>query len=360
MDPRTEAPLAEAVEAWRVEVGAPGVAVGVYRGGNTLLEGGTGQADRATGREVQPDTPFCIGSVSKLFVAAVALRLASRDVVDLDAPLAQYGVEAPGGAAETATLRMLGDHRAGVRNYITLRAAKDTFTAAPSRSWTREDLVALAAEGDPHFAPGEGWTYSNTNTLLLAEALERATALPWDSLLAREVLRPAGLAETVPAHDGCGADPAAARGYQLGDAEAPTPWRSRGDSLHDVTADHPSKWGAAGNLRSTVPDLRRFADAAFRGDLLSAEARAGRDRTVETGQEGYRYGFGLEVFGEGDEQVIGHCGTVPGYNACLGYRPSDDAMVIVLANVYGTERSSMPALALSRAAFEWLSVQPSP
>ncbi|MEM1055707.1 MAG: serine hydrolase domain-containing protein [Bacteroidota bacterium] len=352
----SDEPLAEAVEAWRTGLGVPGVAVGVYRGSETLLETGAGRADRATGREVRADTPFCVGSVSKLFVAAAALRLASRGDLDLDAPLARYGVDVPG--SEDATLRMLGDHRAGFRNAITLQAVKDTFTAAPAQRWTRSDLLALTDGAEPHFAPGEGWTYSNTNTLLLADAMERATGLPWDSLLAREVTRPADLTATARAHDGCGADPAAARGYQLGDDRAPTPWRSRGDSLHDVTADHPSKWGASGDLRSTVLDLRQFADAAFRGNLLTPEARAERDRAVETGEVGYRYGFGLEVRGEGDAQILGHCGAIPGYNACLGYRPSDDATVIVLTNVYGTERSAMPALAISRAAFQWLAARP--
>lgn len=346
-------PLDTAVDGWQEELGVPGLAVGVYDGEEALLERGFGVADRETSRPVEAATPFCVGSIAKLFVGTVALRLATRGVLDLDAPLATWLPDVP--AADQATLRMLATHQAGYRNYITLAAVKDTFATAPAQRWTRDDLLALSLEADPHFAPGAGWTYSNANTLLLVEALERATALPWDSLLAREVLRPAGMTETVRVAEGCTVNaPTAARGYQLGDADGPTPWEAEGDSLHDVSSDALSKWDVAGDLRSTVPDLRRFLDAAFRGDLLAPGARALRDAAVATGSDGYRYGLALEVWGDGAARTLGHCGTVPGYNACLAYRPHDDTAVVVLTNVYGTERSSMPALAVTDALFRWL------
>ncbi|MEM8599400.1 MAG: serine hydrolase domain-containing protein [Bacteroidota bacterium] len=351
-------PLDEALAAWQQELGVPGMAVGVYYGDAVQLQRGFGVADRATGRPVEATTPFCVGSIAKLFVGTAALRLATRGVLALDAPLATWRPDVPG--ADRATLQMLGTHQAGYRNYITLPAVKDTFSAAPERLWTRAELLALSLAAEPHFGPGAGWVYSNANALLLVEALERATALPWDSLLAREVLRPAGLAATTRVAEGCTAmAPGAARGYQLGDAEGPTPWTVAGDSLHDVSGDALSKWDASGDLRSTVPDLRRFLDAAFRGDVLSPEARARRGATVATGEADYRYGFALEVWDAGPAQTLGHCGVVPGYNACLSYRPHDDVAVVVLTNVYGTQRSAMPARALTEALLVWTTAQAS-
>ncbi|MEM6785823.1 MAG: serine hydrolase domain-containing protein [Bacteroidota bacterium] len=146
---------------------------------------------------------------------------------------------------------------------------------------------------------------------------------------------------------------------QFGDATGRRTWRVGGDSLHDVSGDALSKCGAAGDLRSSLPDLCSFTDAAFRDTVLVSASRLSSADALATGAEGYRYGLAVEVQGAGAAETLEHCGLVPGYSACLSYRPHDDTAVVVLTNVYGTPRTARPALAVSDALFRWLASQPS-
>ena len=58
------------MEAQRI----PGLALGIVHGDRIVHVQGFGQADRS-GREVTPQTPFLIGSVTKSFTALAAMQL---------------------------------------------------------------------------------------------------------------------------------------------------------------------------------------------------------------------------------------------------------------------------------------------
>ncbi len=67
----------------------PGLSLGIVREGRTVHQQGFGEAD-ASGRDVTPQTPFIIGSLSKSFTAVAIMQLVEAGQVDLDAPVRQY------------------------------------------------------------------------------------------------------------------------------------------------------------------------------------------------------------------------------------------------------------------------------
>ncbi len=340
-------PLVELIEKRRQEMRIPGAVVGVYQRGKTLVQQGFGTTDVKAVQMPDAKTLFRVASVSKLFIGAVALRLAERGVISLDDPISKYCNDVPDG--ERMTLRMLGNNTAGVRNFISLREVKAEFAAHPQKVWKREELIQLGLRGKPHFTPpGSGWIYSNTNALLLVSALEKATGKTWNTLLGEEVLRPLGLKQTRVAHD----IPAGlARGYQYGDEKGPIAWKGAGTVLHDVTADSPSKWGASGDLVSSLSDLQIFMRALVGKAYLSAESRAEQRKWIKTGYPvDYRYGFAMSAY----EDTVGHSGMIPGYQACVAYHEATDSLVIVLANVYSTPNWEEPANYLFFSIMEWL------
>ena len=54
------------------------------------FRGAAGIADPRTGAAMTPDTPYFIASITKMFTAAVAMRLYEQKRLELEAPVSQY------------------------------------------------------------------------------------------------------------------------------------------------------------------------------------------------------------------------------------------------------------------------------
>jgi CubicO group peptidase (beta-lactamase class C family) len=130
---------------------------------------------RATPRAAYADTRFDLASITKVFVASVALKLVADGVLALDAPLDDVIVEWRGTAHAPITLRMILAHTAGFRSGAAFRTLFgehiETFALA-------EPLVA---------APGERVVYSDLGFLALGAVLARRTGLALEPLVEREL-----------------------------------------------------------------------------------------------------------------------------------------------------------------------------
>ncbi len=98
------------LEAIRLESGAPGVSAAVAVGDRALWTGTAGWTDVAARRPVTPDARFRLASVSKLFTATAALRLAEEGLLDLDADVRTYLPDWPDHGGAVLTPRLLAAH----------------------------------------------------------------------------------------------------------------------------------------------------------------------------------------------------------------------------------------------------------
>ena len=117
-----------------------------------------GQSRKVTGDASLARPVF---SVTKMFVAAAALRLAEDGALDLDGPARGWLPEAPGlaGAAGAATLREVLRHTAGLPDYARSPAYLAAVAARPGRPWGPEQILDCAfSGGDGPAGPGRtGW-----------------------------------------------------------------------------------------------------------------------------------------------------------------------------------------------------------
>ncbi len=67
----------------------PGMALGIVQGDRIVHLQGFGVAD-PSGRQVTPQTPFHIASVTKPFTALAIMQLVDQGKLDLDAPVQRY------------------------------------------------------------------------------------------------------------------------------------------------------------------------------------------------------------------------------------------------------------------------------
>ena len=117
-----------------------------------------------------------VGSNTKTWTGTVVLQLVEEGRIGLDDPIATYRPDVPGG--EQITIAQLLGMRSGLYNYTAALELNETMDSDPSRAYAPEELLAMAFARPPLYPPGEGYNYSNTNTVLLGLVIEQVTGNP--------------------------------------------------------------------------------------------------------------------------------------------------------------------------------------
>ncbi len=182
-----------------------------------------------------------------------------------------------------------------------------------------------AARHPPLFAPGAGWSYSNTNYAIAGLLIERVTGHAWGAEVRRRVLVPLGLRATYVPGDRVRIPVPHPRGYVR---------TGEGAALEDVTEFNPSVTGAAGQLISRAGDVSRFFAALLGGRLLRpAELRAMTTTRPTGNADGRAYVLGLESHPLPCGGLYrGHGGDIFGF-ATLSGTTTDGRQATVMANL---------------------------
>ena len=165
--------LDQVVTGYMRERHLPGAVVGAWVPGEGTYVSARGYSNLETGEAMSEDDKFEIGSVTKSFVGTVALQLVDEGKLELDDRLSEYIDTVPNG--DNITIRQLLDMTSGLFNYLDDVNLEAEAAADPLKKWPPEELVRVAVSHQPYFAPGEGWFYSNTNTILVGMIIERVT-----------------------------------------------------------------------------------------------------------------------------------------------------------------------------------------
>lgn len=311
-------------------VDGPGAAVLVKRGDEVLYRGARGLANVELGVPLSPYHVFRIGSVSKQFGAAALLKLAEQGKLSLDDPLSRFLPDYPNAAK--ITLAQLLNHTAGIRNY----------TAMPETGMkTRMDVdiatkIGYFRDAPVDFAPGEGWSYSNSGYILVGAVIEQASGQSWDAYLEQALLEPTGLRHTGYGNAATGVIPGHVTGYDHQDGKTVSA------ELFSMTQPN-----VAGALVSSVDDMARWNEALHQGRLLQADSYR-RMITPEGKAREAHYGLGLENIELGGHRVIQHDGGIPGFNSYNAYLPETRTSVVVLRNASSAPKGVPSALRLGQ------------
>jgi D-alanyl-D-alanine carboxypeptidase len=311
-----------------LETGIPGVVV-VASGPAGRIAAAAGVADVATGTPLTPAHRFRIGSVTKIFVAPLVLRLVEEGLLELDGDAAPF--------AEGITIRQLLNHTSGLDDFMGDPIAFfEPYRRDPAHRWklTANDELELVLAKPRLFPPGEGWAYHGSNYLVLRLLVERATGASLRDALRRRILEPLGLARTDfvegPLLGDC------AHGYLPPD----NPILPGGPGPVDVTEIDVPFHGAGGGIVSTAGDVVTLLRALLGGDLLSDRLRAEMLDGVDSDWvETDRYGLGIgeitTLMGRKRSScgaAWGHLGFSLGYIAVALSSEDGERQVVICAN----------------------------
>ena len=157
---------------------APGITIALAERGVIIYSAASGSANLETNTPVSVDSVFRIGSLSKQFTAAAALKLAEQGRLDLDAPVERI---LPAFRDKAMfSLREAMHHSAGLHSDE--RGDGLPTNGSPITQVRLADAIASQNKLFD-FDPGTAWLYSNANYIVLGAAIEMATRQPFDAAM---------------------------------------------------------------------------------------------------------------------------------------------------------------------------------
>ena len=285
-----------------------------------------------------------IGSITKTWTGTVILQQAHEGKLSLDDPVSKFRPDVPDG--DHITIAELLNMRSGLYNYSETRELNEMGDSNPQKVWNSDELLALAYSHRPYFAPGTGYHYSNTNTVLLGLIAETLDAKPLSQVFQDRLFTPLGLKDTLfPASTSSAIPDPHPQGYMYGNnvltmgspAAVPPDMQAaaKAGTLQpsDQTSLNPSWAWAAGAGISTVADLASWVEALADGKLLDPDMQAKRIASLQSTDpaqpDAPQYGLAIAKFGA----LYGHTGEVPGFNTFAGTDPQHKVTIVVWVNL---------------------------
>ncbi|KJB88149.1 D-alanyl-D-alanine carboxypeptidase [Paenibacillus sp. E194] len=316
-----------------LQLGYPGILAKTSENGRTWSYA-AGIADLRTKKPMKTDFRFRIGSVTKTFTATVLLQLAGEKRLHLDDCIEKWlpgVIQGNGYDGNQITIRQILNHTSGIAEYA---RSKEFDLMDTKKSYAAEELVKMGISMPPDFAPGKGWSYSNTGYVLLGILIEKVTGNSYAEEIENRIIEPLELSDTfLPGNSTVIPGTKHPRGYiQLDGAS----------ELKDVTFYNPSMGQSAGEMISTADDLNKFFSYLLSGKLLKEQQLKQMLTTVPTGIEGID-GYGLGIYETklaNGISIWGHTGGIPGFDTFAGGTHGGSHTLAVSLNSMGKVKSS--------------------
>ncbi len=311
IDQDTLADFEADMESVRSALGIPGMAAAVVADGQVIWAQGFGYADIENDIETTPHTPFGLASVTKPIAATLIMQLVEEGLIDLDAPVAEYGVTMPDTTG--VTVRHLLNHTSegtpgAIHDYNGNRYGYlgGVMKGATDRSFSEllvERISSPLEMNDTAVNPFDSWSSDGISGLDgFAKVLGRGGVYAHFPDVYSRLAAP----------------------YQFGDDYEPVP------GMYHLTHSP-----AAGGL-SSVADLARFDIALDAGELLgavAAEEMFGASVPTVAGRTDLTYALGWYVQDFEGLELVWHTGRWPPSTSALYMKlPELRQTFIVLAN----------------------------
>ena len=256
-------------------------------------------------------TVFRIGSVTKMYTAAIIIQLIEEGRLSLEDTLSSFFPELPN--ATTITIAHLLKHQSGLRD-ITM---DENFTTWMLEPQTAQLMLGRMVNNGTVFQPGTDTGYCNTNYILLGYIAEHLESKPISEIVHSRIVTPLKLNKTT-----------------IGVAINPTKNEALSHNFENgswqVVQEYTdmSAPSGAGAIVSTATEVNTFTHALFTSNLVSKKSL----QQMCDVSSGMGMGFGgREVNGV---QFYGMSGQIDGFKSFAIVIPSAEMSITILTNGY--------------------------
>jgi serine-type D-Ala-D-Ala carboxypeptidase/endopeptidase len=297
-----------------------GIAVGVVdaKGRRIIAYGSLAKGDS---RQIDGDTVFEIGSVTKVFTSLLLMDMVQRGEVALTDPVSRFlpsNVKMPERNGKRITLADLSTQTSGLPLMPANMNPKEPMSN-PYADYTVDQLYQFLSGFQLTRDIGSQYEYSNLGVGLLGHVLALRAGSSYEDLVRSRITKPLDMSSTSIA-----LSPVMEKRLAVG---------------HDGALNPVANWdmptlAGCGALRSTANDLLNFlaANLGYRKTSLAAAMAAELSTRRPTGTLGMEIAYGWHITTAHGTSIIGHNGLTGGYKSFIGFDPRSGVGVVVLSN----------------------------
>jgi len=167
---------------------APGAAVLILQGNDTIYARCFGVADMQTREPITFDTNFCLASISKQFAAVALLQLQEAGKLSLDDPIGKLLPQIQSPQVAAIPLRYLLCHSSGIPDARDRSDRDFRLYSNDFNSPTYIDTLSWLS-----FTPGTQYEYINPTFQLAFQIINRRTGTYYDNYIQQHLFDPAGM-----------------------------------------------------------------------------------------------------------------------------------------------------------------------
>ena len=282
-----------------------------------------GRLDNGTDQEVNAETLFEIGSITKTFTSLLALDMARRGELNLDAPVAKFlpsSIKLPSQEGKQITLFNLAVQDSGLPFNATNFTGKNDEEQYDS--YTTDKMYAFLSGYALKDPPGTKFQYSNLGMSLLGNAMEHISKTNFESLVLARICRPLHMDSTY--------------------VKPPAAFKSRMAVGHDENGKIAHDFALqvmvpAGALHSTVNDLLKYLAAEIGltnsplSDLMQQSQIIRHTNSPEFGKTAMPW-MDQNAFNPPGTELLGHGGGTLGSATYIGFDKKQRRGVVILSN----------------------------
>ena len=289
----------------------------IAKNGTIVYEKYTGFHDLRQKDSLNADIPFQIASTSKTLTSAAILKLIQEGKLSLNDPVTKFFPQFPYTAV---TVKMLLDHRSGLPNYLNYM---DRSPWPRTQLASNTDVLNTLINWHPNqaYQPDRHFNYCNTNYVLLALIIEKASGLSYPEYMKQNFFVPLGMTNTFV--------------HTMKDSLVTQSYQRNGALWTLDFSDGP--YGDK-NIYSTPRDLLKWDQALYEGKIIGQPMLDSAFTPYSNEKPGiHNYGLGWRMLLlPNGKKVVYHNGHWHGFNSAFARLTDENATIIILSNRYNT------------------------
>ena len=193
--PQTLAELQDSIRKILKETNTPGAGVVMVSGDETIMLEGFGKADKENNIDVNENTLFRLGSVSKLFVGLAILKLQEEGRLSLKDKvkdlIPDLEIINPWEDKHPIRVENLLEHTAGLNDWSLAELGCNN----PNIKTLKQSLEYYPKGRVAKYVPGSRTSYSNLGVSIAAYIVEKVSGMPYEVYIDKYFFKPMGITD---------------------------------------------------------------------------------------------------------------------------------------------------------------------
>lgn len=301
----------------------------------------TGLSDKENNKKATINDLFEIGSASKMFTAIAIQQLIEQEKLSLQTPISTFypegNIRKLGNLKEEnhfdkVTVEMLLNHTSGFIDYLNIYGDDEKtmkIFAVKGKVYGFDEIINLAVDhGDANFNPGEKFKYCNTGYIILGDMISKISNMNWRDYIRKNIFDKAEMKDTY-----------------FGSRFPKSEEVRMMEGYYNMKSSFmpPTLAGSAGEVISSLQDLKKFLIAWHKGDLYANPKTVQKQKTdgyhqMYDGVEHLKYGYGVMRI----KGFYGHGGQTFGFQSYVTYNPETKHLYVIGINDASAEAGALP------------------